>query len=783
MKKSLFLISFLATFVSWSQNVQVDAQLYSPQELIEDVLIGSDCIYDVVVTNVVGGNFNGTDESYGYFDASGSNFPLANGIVLSTGRLQNVEGPNDSLSDDDAPGWVGDDDLERILNESQTINATILEFDFTSAEASQISFRFLFASEEYQEGNNNTCRFSDLFGFLIRQANEQEYDNIALIPDTTTPIKVTTVHSGIPGSGGCAPINEDYFGSWNGINAPINFNGQTKVLRAVADIIPNVRYHVKLVIADHINYRYDSAVFLEAGSFRLSADLGPNRLNANNNALCENETLTLTSSVPGTGNGTYTWFRDGVQLIDETNPTLDVSTPGTYSLELFNGINCTFFGEVVIEYSSNPIVANTTLINCDVDLDGYSTYDLYDATNAITSGDSLLNVVDFFELFIDANQNNNPITNPNSYNNTSILQTVYARVENSNSCYSIAEVVLDVANNQVVLDDYEICDENNDGYAIFNATDIENFIQSQNTIPAESGIALYSSQDDMINQTNPIIGMFENNMPNEETLYVQITNNGNCYAYSNIDLVVNPTPQLEPDENLYYCLNSFPSTILLDAGVTNGNSNNFSYEWFRNGTNLNINNSQISVNEIGNYMVTVTHPQGCSHSRLIYVDASNEATITNIIVQEASNNNSITVEVNGEGNYEYALDNGVYQGSNTFSFLSPGFYSVYVRDKNGCGIIQDETAILGFPKFFTPNGDGNNDTWHIIGVDTQIDQVESVHIYNRYGKLLKVLNGDTAGWDGTFIGAKMPSNDYWYLANIKRGNETFQLTGHFSLKR
>jgi len=703
MKKSLFLISFLATFVSRSQNVQVDAQLYSPQQLIEDILIGSDCIYDVVVTNVVGGNFNGTDESFGYFDASGSNFPLANGIVLSTGRLQNVEGPNDSLSDDDAPDWVGDDDLERILNESQTLNATILEFDFTSAEASQISFRFLFASEEYQEGNNNTCQFSDLFGFLIRQADEQDYDNIALVPDTTTRIKVTTVHSGIPGSGGCAPINEDYFESWNGTDAPINFNGQTKVLRAVADIIPNVRYHVKLVIADHINYRYDSAVFLEAGSFRLSADLGPNRLNANNNALCENETLTLTSSIPGTGNGTYTWFRDGVELTGESNPTLDVSTPGTYNLELYNGSNCTFFGEVVIEYSSNPIVTNTTLINCDIDLDGFSTYDLYDATNTITSGDSLLNVVDFYEVFVDANQNNNPIPNPNSYNNTSILQTVYARVEN--------------------------------------------------------------------------------NIPNGETLFVQILNNANCYAYSTIDLVVNPTPQLEPDENLNYCLNSFPSSILLDAGVTNGNSNNFSYEWFRNGTNLNINNSQISVNDVGNYMVTVTHPLGCSNSRSISVDASNEAIITNIIVQEASNNNSITIEVTGEGDYEYALDNGVYQSSNTFYFLSPGFYSVYVRDKNGCGIVIEETAILGFPKFFTPNGDGNNDTWHIIGVDSIIDQVEAVYIYNRYGKLLKVLNGNPTGWDGTFIGAKMPSSDYWYVADIKRGNETFQLTGHFTLKR
>ena len=72
-----------------------------------------------------------------------------------------------SLSDDDAPNWVGDNDLEAILNEPNTINATIIEFDFTTI-ANQVSFRYIFASEEYQEGNSNTCNYSDLFGFLIK---------------------------------------------------------------------------------------------------------------------------------------------------------------------------------------------------------------------------------------------------------------------------------------------------------------------------------------------------------------------------------------------------------------------------------------------------------------------------------------------------------------------------------------------------------------------------------------------------------------------------------------
>ena len=85
-----------------SQNVQVSSTNYTPQELIEDILINSTCIENLVVTNVVGGDFGTADKSYGYFDANGSDFPLENGLVLSTGRLNNVGGPNTTLSDDDA---------------------------------------------------------------------------------------------------------------------------------------------------------------------------------------------------------------------------------------------------------------------------------------------------------------------------------------------------------------------------------------------------------------------------------------------------------------------------------------------------------------------------------------------------------------------------------------------------------------------------------------------------------------------------------------------------------
>ena len=760
----------------FSQNVTTDSRTYTAQQLIEDILIDSNCITDVVVTNVLGGDFSGTDESYGYFEANGSAFPFQEGVVLSTGKLVNVQGPNSSLSDDDAPGWVGDADLEYVLNESNTLNATILEFNF-KAVADQISFRYLFASEEYQEGNSNTCQYSDLFGFLIRKEDETRYENIAVVPGTMTPVKVTTVHSGIPGA--CDPINETYFGSWNDVTAPINFNGQTAILTATANVIPNETYHVKLVIADEQNYRYDSAVFLEAGSFQLNTDLGPNLLIDYNTALCPTETVLLDANQPGIN--TYKWFRNGVEILFETNPTYLVTDAGTYNVEVIIDGTCISYGEIIIEIATDPIVFNTTLISCDYNLDGFTTYNLYDAEADITNGDSNLNLENFFLTQAQAESGVSPIPTPTSFDNTSLNQIVYARVSNANGCISIAEVTLDFANNSIMLPSYDACDEDiNDGIISFNLNDISDFIISQSNVPNSASVIFYNSQNELENQENALSGTYENiDNPYLETLFVQITDNGLCYAYSNINLAVFPFPELVPDEESTYCLNTYPETISLEAGILNGLPSDFTYQWLLDGIDLMQNSEQILINETGVYTVIVTNNDGCSSTRTITVFPSNIATIEDVFVTEASNNNTITINVSGEGDYEYALDNGFFQNSNTFSNVSPGYHTVHIQDKNGCGIVSEDVSVLGFPKFFTPNGDGYNDFWNPIGLD-YLETNVIIKVFNRYGKLIKELSAFGSGWDGTFNGNLLPSDDYWFVITLTDGKE---YRGHFSLKR
>ena len=775
MKNYFFILLFFYSCLLYTQHITVDDSTYSPQELIENILIDSDCISNVVVTNVVGGNFGGTDRSYGYFDATGTTFPIQSGLVLSTGRLSNVPGPNTSLSDDTATGWIGDNDLETVLNETNTLNATIIEFEFQSISET-ISFRYIFASEEYQEGNSNTCQYSDLFGFLIRPVTSSNYDNIAIVPGTSTPVKVTTVHSGIPG--GCDPINEAYFGGWNNSSAPINFNGQTTVLTATAQVVPNETYHVKLVIADEQNYRYDSAVFLEAGSFQPDVNLGIDRLISTNNPICENETLQLNATQ--TGANSYTWYKDNVVLSGETNPTYTVTDAGVYQVDVEYSINCTATGNITIEYTANPIINDTSLIDCDLDQDGITVYNLFDAEQDVINNSSDF-ITGFYTSQVNAEQNTNVITDPTNYENSNPLQTVFARVENNFGCHAIAEVLLDISMNIVSIPPYEVCDDFPvDGYSVFDLNTLRTEIEA--LVPNGSTIQFFPSENAMLSNSDEIDGNYTNIIENEDIIYVLISNGSSCYAMSSVILKMKYTPETSEDRTLSYCTSSYPSSINLTADILNGTPQDFSYQWFFNGNLLPDTMSTISINEIGLYDVIVTHPNMCFATQSFSVVASETASIDTISVSGIAPNNELTIMASGSGDYEYALEaNSLsYQDDNTFTNIPAGVYTVYVRDKNGCGVTEERVYVLGFPSFFTPNGDYKHDTWKPIGIDSRIANSITVKIYDRYGKLLKQINPLNEGWDGTFNNEKMPVDDYWYVTHFTNGKS---YRGHFTLKR
>lgn len=190
----------------------------------------------------------------------------------------------------------------------------------------------------------------------------------------------------------------------------------------------------------------------------------------------------------------------------------------------------------------------------------------------------------------------------------------------------------------------------------------------------------------------------------------------------------------------------------------------------------------ISVTQPGTYTVEVRKNYGTSYcTGTTYVDIEESFTpnIKSIETSDWTNDeNAITVYTEDEGEYLYSVDGFDYQEDNYFSGLKPGIYAVRVKDKAGCGESIQEVVLLNYPNYFTPNGDGQHDKWHVKY--SFMEPNFNVAIFDRYGKLITTLSATSDGWDGTLNGIQLPSTDYWFVVNREDGR---QLRGHFSMLR
>lgn len=199
---------------------------------------------------------------------------------------------------------------------------------------------------------------------------------------------------------------------------------------------------------------------------------------------------------------------------------------------------------------------------------------------------------------------------------------------------------------------------------------------------------------------------------------------------------------------------------------------------------------QVEISIVGDYLYEAYNIayQGdkeieCSSTKEFYVVPSEAPIITQVNVNELTDGLEIVIQASGNGNYEYSVESadGPYQDSNVFNKSSKDVSTVYVRDKNGCGVTEYDIIGLGrFPKFFTPNGDGFHDYWKYNVKDDDDSMIVSIYIFDRFGKLIKQINPNGGGWDGTINGNRLPVSDYWYKALTSNG---MVFTGHFTLKR
>jgi gliding motility-associated-like protein len=317
--------------------------------------------------------------------------------------------------------------------------------------------------------------------------------------------------------------------------------------------------------------------------------------------------------------------------------------------------------------------------------------------------------------------------------------------------------------------DFSLCDDLNDGKEYVKLEDYNSHL-ILNT--ANYTFAYYESLLDAENEVTSTKITTASNYKlslGDNKIYVRINSNTPCYAIALLKITLLPKPIISNQDIVPICENK---SILIDAG-----SGGDSYLWSNGKTT-----QTITVDNPGDLSVTVTKNYDaiyCSSDKKFTVKTSNIAKITAIETKDwTDNDNTITVFVTGSGDFEYSIDGHNYQDSNTFSGVNSGEYIVQVRDKNGCGTATEEVYLLMYPKFFTPNGDGFNDTWEIKSSDSENGL--TIKIFDRYGKLIITLDNNSNGWDGTYTGQPLPATDYWFIVTRKNGKE---YKGHFSLKR
>ena len=515
-----------------------------------------------------------------------------------------------------------------------------------------------------------------------------------------------------------------------------------------------------------------------ASFFNTEIDIIKNGKSSINLAICGGDSYTLVSAdIPG---ATYAWSLDGVSL-SETDYDLEVFQSGHYEVFIDpNNGDCAFEGQAFVNFVPNPEAYNHTLLQCDEDsvTDGFTIFNLNQANNDLTGG-ILKRSTKFYLDFARTIE-----VDGNSFSNTLNPQTIYVEVINDvTACSSFSELILEVSTTGAKDAILTNCDDDGveDGFYSFNLSNADNDIVDG--LPSGLNIAYYETYNDALLETNSLAMSYTNTVPYSQIIYARVENVNNCYGISEISLTVYELPNIETEGFEYYCLNFFPSTITIDAAILNDDPNNYSYNWSNGDSTY-----ETQINAPGVYKVTVTNSINCSKERTVTVEPSNIATfqMPAFDVKDALQNNTVTVLVSGEGIYEYSLidenDTTIkpYQDSNVFDNVYPGIYTVSVKDfKNDCGSVDKKVSVIGFPKFFTPNNDGINDTWQVLGVSEMFQPNSKIHIYDRFGKLLKEIAPTEKGWNGTLNGYVLPADDYWFSVKLQDGRV---YKNHFSLK-
>lgn len=198
---------------------------------------------------VSGISYQGNSTSAGTFGGGNGVIGFDEGVVLGTGNVNHVIGPNSGANKSTSYGTAGDGDLSALIGGTATNDATVLEFDFVP-NADTIHWQYVFSSEEYNEWVGS--QFNDVFGFFLNGTN------VAIVPGTSDIVSVNSIN----GSANAAYYIDNTTATLN-----TSMDGLTVVLTISAPVNKNLTNHIKLAIADAGDRIVDSNVFIKKGSF------------------------------------------------------------------------------------------------------------------------------------------------------------------------------------------------------------------------------------------------------------------------------------------------------------------------------------------------------------------------------------------------------------------------------------------------------------------------------------------------------------------------------------
>ncbi|WP_189343032.1 T9SS type B sorting domain-containing protein, partial [Winogradskyella epiphytica] len=511
--------------------------------------------------------------------------------------------------------------------------------------------------------------------------------------------------------------------------------------------------------------------------------------------LTENEVLILNGEAGVTASyyETLNAANLGTNAIPDPTQYTNIETPQQeiYVRVTNNATGCYELVDFTIVVHPLPeVVAVTDMIQCELFTDGIDSFDLSTKNEEVLNGqDPTLFTVSYHATLADAEGGANGLVSP--YINTTNPQQIFVRITNNETGCSISTQSFNIevheaaqANPDMEPIVYELCDDemeidgdpSNDSVQFDLTTMDDDILDGQDA--ANYIVTYYATEEDANLYTNPLPTLYEN-VVNPQVIYARVDNDtpdgtgadsSICYEVAELTLQVNPLPNFDLADSYTLCLNTNGTEALeplvIDTGLAAGD---YTFVWSYNGAELvGENGPSIMPTQGGSYHVFVTDIStstvtSCTNEDTTEVIESEPPSLqVSVVTQAFGDNNVIEAVATGVGGiggvFEYSLDGGPWQDEGVFSNVSAGSHYITARDRNGCGLTTETVFVLDYPLYFTPNGDGNNDTWNIEGIGANA----KIYIFDRYGKLLKQLSPTGEGWDGTFNGNSMPTSDYWF---------------------